>query len=283
MQGSRNGIRRSRLHIVAALVIGGLALPTIASAHLERPSYWPDPTPDTDVSPPAGGEVPKARSLGSAVTGEGPGKVRVVCEGNSLDLAKKSIAKAHDKGFRLRPSQPKTKLSGSEADKLLEQNKAFAKMCSFDTIQPAIDKSGNNDRVVIMPGRYTEPKSRKAPVNDPECFPSLLQSSQSGAQVPSYEYQSTCPHDQNLLYVQGRAIEGDPLPAPDPDRHGIPEQELGDCIKCNFQIEGSGARPEDVLLDAGRGYEDSKKPTSQPGVGERHDAAGVPRRPGRPR
>ena len=86
-------------------------------------------------------------------------------------MAKKSIAKAHDKGFRLRPSQPKTKLSGSEADKLLEQNKAFAKMCSFDTIQPAIDKSGNNDRVVIMPGRYTEPKSRKAPVNDPDVLP----------------------------------------------------------------------------------------------------------------
>ena len=267
MQGSRNAVRRGRLHIVAALAIGGLALPAVASAHLERPSYWPDPTPDTNVSPPAGGEVPEARSLASAVTGEGPGKVRVVCQGNSLELAQKSIKKAHKKGFRLRPSQPKTKLSDSAANKLLKQNKSFAKMCSFKAVQPAIDKSGNNDRVVIMPGRYTEPDSRKSPVNDPKCNPSLLQQDQSGAQVPSYEYQATCPHDQNLLYVQGRAVEGDPLPEPDPDRHGIPEQELGECIKCNFQIEGSGARPEDVLLDAGKGYKKAKKPTSQPGVG----------------
>ena len=56
-----------------------LALPGAALAHLERPSYWPDPAPDTSVSPPAGGEVPTARSLDSAVTGEGPGDVRVVC------------------------------------------------------------------------------------------------------------------------------------------------------------------------------------------------------------
>src|SRR5688572_9973603 len=89
LQNSRYSARRGRRHVVATLVLGALALPAVASAHLERPSYWPDPTPDTEVSPPAGGEVPKARSLGSAVTGDGPGKVRVVCQGNSLELAEK--------------------------------------------------------------------------------------------------------------------------------------------------------------------------------------------------
>ena len=59
----------------------GLVVPGVATAHLERPSYWPDPSPDTSVNPPAGGAVPTARTLESAVTGEGPGQVRVVCKG----------------------------------------------------------------------------------------------------------------------------------------------------------------------------------------------------------
>ncbi len=138
-------------------------------------------------------------------------------------------------------------------------------MCAFHSIQKAINKSSNNDRVVIMPGRYIEKKSRKAPVNDPKCKPSLLQEDQSGALTPSYEYQAKCSNDQNLIYVQGRKVAGDPLPAPDPDRHGIPEQELGECVRCNLQIEGSGARPEDVLLDAGKNYAKAKKSGSRPG------------------
>ena len=242
-----------------------MAIPAVASAHLERPSYWPDPAPDTAVNPAAGGEVPTARSLGSAVTGQGPGNVRVVCKGNSLELAAKSIKSANKNGFRLRPSQPRLKISDSKAQKLFEINRQLAKMCSFGSIQPAIDKSGNNDRVVIMPGRYTEPKSRKAPVNDERCNPSLLQEDQSGALTPSYEYQARCSNDQNLIYIQGRAVEGEPLAQPDPDRHGIPEQELGKCVRCNLQIEGSGARPEDVLLDAGKGYKKAKRPGAQPG------------------
>ena len=140
-------------------------------------------------------------------------------------------------------------------------------MCKFNSVQEAIDKSGNNDRVVIMPGRYTEPDSREAPVNDPKCNPSMLQENQNGALVPSYEYQAKCPNDQNLIYVQGRKVEGEPLAEPDPDRHGIPEQELGECVRCNLQIEGSGAKPEDVLLDAGNGYDDPKKPGLAPGFG----------------
>ena len=42
-------------------------------------------------------------------------------------------------------------------------------MCRFHEIQPAVTASHNNDRVVIMPGLYTEPTSRAAPTNDPAC------------------------------------------------------------------------------------------------------------------
>ena len=56
-----------------------------------------------------------------------------------------------------------------------------------------------------MPGRYTEPTSRAQPLNDPRCA-DLTQEDSSGAKTPSYRYQVTCPNDQNLIHVQGRAV-----------------------------------------------------------------------------
>lgn len=241
------------------------ALPGVAMAHLERPSYWPDPAPDTSVTPPAGGKVPKARTLASAVTGRGPGEVRVVCQRNSLALALRSIKSARTSGFRLRPSQPTIRYRKKRARKMARINRGLRKQCSFRSVQAAVNASGNNDRIVIMPGRYTEPRSRRAQLNDPRCNPSMLQKSQSGAETPSYEYQATCRNDQNLIHVAGRAVAGKPLAEPAPDRHGIPKQELGKCVRCNLQIEGSGAKPEDVILDAGRGYKNPMDPTARPG------------------
>ena len=131
---------RARL---VAITISAAAAGT-AQAHLERPSYWPDPAPDTSVTPPAGGKVPKAKSLASAVAKNvptsGDGEVRVVCQDNSLKLAIKSINSARKKGYKLRPSQPKTKLSKKQAKKLIAINKKLNKKCAFDTIQPALDK-----------------------------------------------------------------------------------------------------------------------------------------------
>src|SRR5918995_662815 len=99
-------------------------------------------------------------------------------------------------------------------------NRALRKQCRFRSVQAAVNAAGNNDRIVIMPGHY----------------PELLQADASGDKTPSYEYQVTCPNDQNLIYVQGRAVKGEPLAAPRDDRQGIPEQELGACIRCNMQI-----------------------------------------------
>lgn len=261
---------RPRPLLLAALVLAGLlALPALAAAHLERPSYWPDPGVDKSVKGGAGGEVPKARSLASAATEKGPGDTYVACKGKngktSLKLVRKSIRKGVKNGYVLRPSQGKVKVSKKKGKRLLKLNRRFAEMCRFRSVQDAIDAAGNNDRVVVMPGRYTEPKSRRSPVNDPRCNPSLLQEDQGGALTPSYEYQATCPNDQNLIYVQGRAIKGEPLSSPRPDRHGIPEQELGKCVRCNLQFEGSGLKPEDVILDGGRNYTNAKRPGARPG------------------
>ncbi|HET8822805.1 MAG TPA: hypothetical protein VFM57_14770 [Thermoleophilaceae bacterium] len=251
----------------ATLAAVMLALPAFALAHLERPSYWPDPGPDNSVSPPAGGKVPQARSLKSAASGAGPGDVLVVCKGTggarSMALLRRAARQARTKGYRLRPSQRKVKLSKRQARRLVRINTVLAEECEYRSVQAAVLDAGNNDRIAIMPGRYTEPKSRRAPENDSRCNPSLLQRDASGDLTPSYEYQVTCPNDQNLIYVQGRAITGDPPEPPRSDRRGIPAQELGACLRCNLQIEGTGPKPEDVIMDAGTGYR-SKRAGAKP-------------------
>src|SRR5689334_22818621 len=93
---------RTHRLVVAAVVglLAAAAFATAALAHVERTSYWPDPRPDTSVKPAAGGTVPKARSLVSAMPRnrklarsrrrfkagrsfrprKGAGRVRVVCQ-----------------------------------------------------------------------------------------------------------------------------------------------------------------------------------------------------------
>lgn len=266
--GTKRAGARHRLAAFALAILASLLVPAVALAHLERPSYWPDPTPDNSVSPPAGGEVPTARTLGSALKAQSRGDTRVVCKGphgrKSLYRLGRSIRKARKHGYRLRPSQPRQQLTRKRAGHLRQINRKLARKCRFHSVQKAIFKSRNNDRVVIMPGRYTEPHSRKQPVNDPKCNPSMLQENASGALTPSYEYQAKCPNDQNLIHVAGRAVKGHPAPVR-PDRHGIPEEELGRCIRCNLQIDGTGVIPEDVILDAGKGYEHPMNPDARPG------------------
>lgn len=234
------GTRRGT--IVAALVVCGLAIlvPSLASAHIERASYWPDPT---------GGQVPKVRSLASALI-KPKGKTRVVCRSNSIKRLRKSVRRAIRRGYKDRPTQKRKQLSRRQGRRLLRINRRLKRRCKFHSIQAAVNASGNNDRVVIMPGLYTEPKSRRAPTNNPKCdgLEETNDKGQTGAL--SYAYQVRCPNDQNLIAVIGRKPGG---PAPQPpldDRHGIPN--LGPCIRCHLQLEGSGVSADDVVVDAGR-------------------------------
>ncbi len=262
--------RTGRLSIAIGTLAVALALPALALAHLERPSYWPDPAPDTSVSPPAGGEVPSPRSLSSAATGKGPGKVRVVCRGadgrRSLDLLARSVRRAQKRGYALRPSLERKRLSKAKGRRLMRINEKLGERCGYRSIQAAVNDSSNNDRVVVMPGTYRERKSRRAPVNDPRCA-DLTTTDTSGAKTPSYAYQVTCPNDQNLIYVQGRALAGEAPEPPLQDRHGIPD--AGECVRCNLQIEGSGARPEDVIMDGGKKY-DSRRADARPAAYAKH-------------
>ena len=232
------GVRR---HAWLIGCVAALVLPATALAHVERPSYWPDPAADDGF----GGAVPESRSLDSALT-PGPGEtVHVVCQDDSIKTLKKSTDKARKKGYKIRPTDAKQPLSKAEANELIDLNKDLFELCEYENIQAAVDEADNDDRVVVLPGDYIEKPSREAPTFDPTCDEWELPDGSV-----SYEYQVNCPNDQSLVFVQGRSLAGDPPNPPLDDRHGIPD--AGECIRCNLQIEGSGLLPQDVLLDAAK-------------------------------
>lgn len=239
-------MRRAILALLLA-VSGILAIPQSAQAHVERPAYWPDPSPDCTVTPCAGGEIPDARSLASALNASLPGDTRVVCKPNSLDLLEDAIDDALENGYHIRPTDHRT-FSTTEAQKLRQVNQALFARCDYDEIQPAVTDSGNNDRVVVMPGLYTEPTAAAQPTHDESCAQYRTSSDSGDPGALSHNYQIHCPNDANLIAVIGRGEAQDPNP-PRVDRHGVPD--AGECIRCNFQIEGSGVSADDVIVEAG--------------------------------
>ena len=250
-QGNRSIFRPRTAIVAAGLAVATLTASGTALAHVERSTFWPNPAPDRSVKPAAGGEVPEYRPPASALKRKPPGETRIVCQEDSLRLAKQAIRRGR-KGFKVRPSEDKRRLKRKKARKLKKLNKRFAKKCKYDSIQDAVTDSGNNDRIVIMPGTYTEPDSLAKPEDDPACA-DLKEDSDHGSGAVSYRYQAACPNDQNLIAIIGReaADVGTPVVNPNTDRHGIPNE--GKCIRCNLQIEGSGVRPKDIIIDAGNG------------------------------
>ncbi|HEV3001909.1 MAG TPA: right-handed parallel beta-helix repeat-containing protein [Solirubrobacteraceae bacterium] len=227
--------------------MAALSAPALAVAHIERDSYWPDPAPDAAVSPPAGGEVPKPRSLASALK-LGRGDLRVVCQRDSLRRARQSLRQSRRAGIRFRPTAAPVRLTRRQARRAARVNARLYRRCGYRQIQHAIEASGNNDRIVVMPGVYTEPYARAHPTNDRRCE-QYLSDSEKGTGAMSYTAQFHCPHDQNLLAVLGRALGPQPDPPTRADRHGIPN--AGPCIRCNLQLEGSTGNPDDVVIEAG--------------------------------
>jgi hypothetical protein len=245
--------RRGITVLAVATAAIGIIVPAVASAHIERASYWPDPAGDTVDGVQAGGQVPAILSLFSALNEKLPGTTRVVCQGEdgeqSIARLKESLRRVRDEGYVVRPSEGPVQAGPGEGGRILGFNQRLARECAYDSIQGAVNDSGNNDRVVIMPGVYTEPDSRAQPTNDPACEDLLETNDKGQTGALSYRYQVACPNDQNLIAVIGREPNGTPPQPPLLDRHGIPD--LGPCIRCNLQMEGSGISPDDVVVDAG--------------------------------
>jgi len=245
---------RTRRRVLAAWIAGMVAALTAASAafaHVERPSYFPDPAPDTAVTPAAGGGVPKVRSLASSLKRSAPGNTRVVCQPGSLKRAVRSIRRARRNGYEIRPTD-RRRMSARQARRLTRLNQLLAQRCRYREIQPAVTASGNNDRVVVMPGIYVEPTARAKPTNDQSCNQYRTNGDKPGEEgtALSYAFQANCPNDQNLVAVIGRAASSEPDPSPPREnRHGIPN--AGPCVRCNLQIEGSGVTADDTVIEAG--------------------------------
>jgi hypothetical protein len=258
--------------VITAAAALTLSMAAAAPAHVERASYWPDPAVDHTVKGGTGGKVPTARSLASSVASGQLGRTRVVCKASSLKLLNTSIATALKSGYDIRPNDHRT-FSKTQAKRLRAINRRLFKRCSYKQIQPAVNASHNNDRVVVMPGVYTEPTARKAKTNDPKCANLKILNDRGEPTALSYAYQMKCPNDQNLIAVMGRAVgKGKDPDKPRPDRHGIPN--LGKCIRCNFQIEGSGVSADDVVVDGGRVASGNAGPTgAKKDVGIRADRA----------
>ena len=276
--GARKARDRGGVVVIAfAIAAVAVLLPALAFAHIERASYWPDPGPDTSVKPAAGGAVPAIRKLFSALDKKKPGKTRVVCakmpskklkkHGTTKQLSKnksikalnKDLKQAQKKGYTIQPSQPKIKIKKKKAKKLRKFNIKLLRQCKYTSIQAAVTAAHNNDRIEIMPGLYTEPKSRAQLTNDPACAQYKITNDKNQAGAVSYAYQWHCPNDQNLIAVLGRALTNTPVPQPPSlDRHVIPD--AGACIRCNLQIQGTGASPDAITIDAG----DTKSGDSTP-------------------
>jgi hypothetical protein len=253
MQGRMARRRRRMIALAVGTAAVAIVVPAVALAHIERASYWPDPAGETVGGVQAGGEVPEIRSLFSALQEKPPGTTRVVCQGEdgeeSLNRLDQSLERVLDEGYVIRPSEGSVEVGRGEAERVRAFNLLLARECDYDSIQAAVNDSGNNDRVVIMPGVYTEPESRAQPTNDPACADLVETNDKGQTGAVSYRYQVACPNDQNLIAVLGREPNGTAPQPPHPDRRGIPD--LGPCIRCNLQMEGSGVSADDVVVDAG--------------------------------
>jgi len=238
-----------RVVLLMVVPLFAVLLPSVAAeAHVERPSYWPDPKPDCTISPCAGGEVPTARSLASALDDAPPGETLVVCQDDSMTRLNAAIDQARTDGYFNRPTDHQD-FSEAEATALLEINEELLTRCEYDEIQPAVTAAGNNDRVVVMPGLYEEPTARSQPTFDPACDQYEIPAESGDPGALSHDYQFHCPNDANLVAVIGRGPDTGPVPPPSDNRHGIPNP--GPCIRCNLQLEGSGVSADDVIVEAG--------------------------------
>src|SRR3954452_1893091 len=193
---------RCRHGALALILLAVLAPAGGALAHLERTSYLPDPRAHTSGKPAAGGRVPTPRSLYTALARRRVGATRVVCKSNSLQLTRVAITKARTNGVELRPSVPAKKLTRRQARALLELNKSLLGRCRFHDIQPAVTATHNNDRVVIMPGLYTEDASRAVP-SLPEDCEQYRTTSENGSGAGSSSYHYSCPNAQSVIGMAG--------------------------------------------------------------------------------
>ena len=197
----------------------------------------------------------------------------VVCQRDSLSARTAVDRNGHEDRLHAAPHAGPRDVTAAEGHALLDLNRRLFRRCRFHSIQAAVNASGNNGRVVIMPGLYTEPESRPRRRTTRPATQYEITNDRGQPGALSYKYQWYCPNDQNLIAVLGREPGADRSARPPfDDRHGIPD--LGPCIRCNLQIEGSGVGPDDVI---------DRRRARESGDGGPHGSRQGRRHPRRPR
>lgn len=132
------------------------------------------------------------------------------------------------------------------------RNEALLDRCQFEHIQAAVtfvsEEGEPGTRILVMPGIYREEPSMRmrdefngAPVGREDladlCADVVADATNEAGQIVlPYEGQVQCPHVQNLIEIAGDTT---------PDNDSI----ACDGNLCDLQLEGTGARPNDVVLD----------------------------------
>ena len=115
------------------------------------------------------------------------------------------------------------RIAGFPTD-LRERNATLFTQCQTDGVrhvQEAVDQASPGDRILILPGLYREEPSLTPPSG--ACANLQAPRAELGYLIMPYDQQVQCPHEQNLVAILG---------------------------KDNLQIEGTGASPGDVVIDA---------------------------------
>jgi len=166
--------------VIVALAL--LALPSFASAHAERPSYFPNFDAVAKKYFAAFGNVPGYRNRGPAL---------VVCKRDSL--------------ARIRALPSRTRRQRA----IKARNLIYLRLCRFRHIQSAVKAASSNMRILVLPGIYREEPSRGEPNPDPACASNMTADAKGGGSVPAYEYHVNCPNSQNLISVTGDGPDAD--------------------------------------------------------------------------
>lgn len=149
--------------------------------------------------------------------------------GSVPDLSRKSahtlvVCKASSKPTRDAHDDIHARLE-TETGEALEQakreetawhvNAKLFRRCRFEHIQDAVNAAADDTAIKVLPGVYREEPSRAIPETSCGDLPGCAY---------SYEYHVANPNDANMIAILG---------------------------KKNITLEGTGLRPEDVLVDAG--------------------------------
>ena len=222
------------------------------------------------MTPAAGGEVPKARSLASAVTGKGPGEVRVVCRGNegvtSLELARRSIAQAKARASGCARAS-RRRSSARRRRKKLPQHQREARQ---------------EVQVPLGPGRRRRVRQQR-PHRDHARPLHRAEVAQGAGQRPAVQPVDAAGGPERRADAELR-VPGDlperpePDPRPGPRGHGraaaprrapiataSPSRSSASASAATCRSRARASKPEDVILDAGKDYENPKKPDARPG------------------